>query len=290
MRILFTIPHFYDPQGGGRYGSLGADPRPRRGALATAIAGLHATFGMRQGLQLSPIAPGNAAWRAEIEVVVCTTGAKHLLGQLGLPAWMYRHHATSASPMLVGFECHAVLREALGGYDYYCYLEDDLLLTDVLFFQKLQWFTRLAGEDAVLQPNRFEVALGQPFDKLYIDGDLKHPELSARLQDLGDRPLLRAEALGASLVFRRLGNTHSGCFFLNAAQMQAWARRPEFLNRDTSFVGPLESAATLGVTRFFRVYKPARDNLGFLEVRHLDNRYLGVRVRTPGAPPRAARR
>ncbi|MNC93925.1 hypothetical protein D3C83_106610 [compost metagenome] len=66
--------------------------------------------------------------------------------------------------------------------------------------------------------------------------------------------------------------------------MQSWAQRPEFLNRDTSFAGPLESAATLGIMRFFRAYKPARENAGFLEVRHMDNRYLGVRIKAPAKP------
>ena len=30
--------------------------------------------------------------------------------------------------------------------------------------------------------------------------------------------------------------------------------------------------------RTFRIYKPARENAGFLEIRHLDNRYLGGRL------------
>jgi hypothetical protein len=285
MRILFTVPHYYDAGGGGAYGSLKPDPAPRRNALAATVIGLHTTLGRRQGLLVQPIVPSNDACRAEIDVVVCTTGRKHLVDALRLPQTMYRHHSTNASPRLLGFECHAVMREALGRYDYYCYLEDDLLIGDPLFFVKLKWFTDFAGEDAVLQPNRFEVAVGQPLDKLYIDGNLKDPEFSARLQDVADRPALVAEALGQKFRFQRVNNTHSGCFFLSASQMSQWAARPEFLNRDTSFVGPLESAASFAVTRFFRAYKPARENAGFLEIRHLDNRYLGTRIKSPVPRP-----
>jgi hypothetical protein len=281
MRILFTIPHYFDPQGGGAYGSLRPDPRPRRHALATTLLGLHSTFGRQQGLLMHPLAPGNGAYCADVDVVVCTTGTMHLVGELGLPPGLYRHHATTASPRLLGFECHAVLRDAMDQYDYYCFLEDDLLVTDPLFFEKLRWFTRLAGDDAVLQPNRFETAIGQPFHKLYIDGDLKNPEFSARLQDINDRAVVSAKVFGSPVKFVRLYNTHSGCFFLNAAQMKAWAERPEFMNRDTSFVGPLESAASFAITHYFRAYKPARENAGFLEIRHLDNRYLGVRIKAP---------
>ena len=53
-----------------------------------------------------------------------------------------------------------------------------------------------------------------------------------------------------------------------------------FLDGDCSFAGPLESAASLGVMKNFRIYKPAYANAGFLEIRHLHNRYLGVALKT----------
>ena len=54
----------------------------------------------------------------------------------------------------------------------------------------------------------------------------------------------------------------------------------------SAFGGPLESAATLGVIRHFRAYKPARENAGFLEIEHLDPRYLGRRFPVcAGDPP-----
>ena len=92
------------------------------------------------------------------------------------------------------------------------------------------------------------------------------PSIGARIQDVRERPRLEAEFLGDKLVLSRVNNTHGGCFFLNRRQMEHWAGRPYFLDRDTSFAGPLESAATLGITKTFRVYKPARENAAFLEV------------------------
>ena len=281
MRILFTIPHYYNARGGGAYGSLKADPAPRRNSLSGMVFGLHSSFGAEQGLMVRPPVRSNTFQSGTIDIVICTTTGQHLVDQLRLPAGLFRHHATQADPKFLGFECHAVLRAGLGNYDYYCYLEDDLLLTDPLFFQKLDWFNRLAGDEAALQPNRFELALGQRWHKLYIDGNLARPEISTRLQDVTDRTVLVAEALGAEFRFERVNNPHSGCFFLNARQMAHWAAQPGFLRRESAFAGPLESAATLGLMRTFRVYKPARENAGLLEVRHLDNRYLGVRRKAP---------
>jgi hypothetical protein len=56
--------------------------------------------------------------------------------------------------------------------------------------------------------------------------------------------------------------------------MLRWSRSPEFLDRDASFIGPLESGATLGISRCFSVYKPASEYASFLEVRHDGDRYV----------------
>ncbi len=276
MRILFTIPHYFRPTREGFHGSHKADPSRRIEGLTLCLSALHQTFGRRQGLLFPPetcARPANEVIRADIETVVCTTGDHHLLANL--PRGLCRQHATDADPRLLGYECHAVLGGALGRFDYFCYLEDDILLTDPLFFQKLRWFGSVAGDDAVLQPNRFEQALGAALDKVYADGNIVDPTISPRFQDKTDTPRIEAPLMGIDLVFQRVDNPHSGCFFLSAAQMTTWAAAPYFLDRAAGFWGPLESAATLGIMRTFRVYKPARENAGFLEVRHIDNRYLG---------------
>src|SRR5262249_10632455 len=141
------------------------------------------------------------------------------------------------------------------------------------------WFNGVAGDEALLGPNRFEVAPGQVVHKLYIDGNMADPSISPRFQDAADRPMVEAEALGRRFRFQRVNNTHSGAFFLNARQMAHWAAQPHFLDRDAGFADPMASAATLGVMRAFRLYKPARENAGFLELRHLSNRYLGARLK-----------
>jgi hypothetical protein len=63
--------------------------------------------------------------------------------------------------------------------------------------------------------------------------------------------------------------------------MAHWAAQPYFLDRDTSFIGPLESAATLGIMRAFKVYKPAPPNAGFLEIQHFGTAYLSLLRRKP---------
>jgi hypothetical protein len=208
----------------------------------------------------------------ELDVVMCTTGSLHLMDDLPLTGLHVRHHSTNATPMLTGFECQAVLSEALGSYDWYGYLEDDVVVEDPLFLDKLVWFQTQTGSSAVLQPNRFEVsATGRP-NKLYIDGAITHEEVS-RYQELRDQPELTFWGMGKPIRFVRPINPHAGCYFLTSEQMEIWAREPHFLDRDTSFVGPLESVGTLGIMKTFRIYKPAPDNATFLEVRHHDDHW-----------------
>lgn len=285
MRILCAIAHYYKPKAG-FYGSQRADPRPRLDALSACIASLHQQFGARQGLLDPPhrcLAETNGQWRADIEVAVCTTGEDHLVGSL--PRDHFRHHPTTAQPLLLGYECHAVLRDGLDRFDYFAYLEDDILVSDPAFFQKLVWFTEQAGDRALLQPNRYELSAEDKVHKLYIDCNLLKPELSARYQDMSVRPKIQGRVLNRKIVLQRVNNPHAGCFFLNQKQMRKWAAEPYFLDRATDFGGPLESAATLGIMRCFECYKPARENAAFLEVAHLHPRYLGRYLELESEPP-----
>jgi hypothetical protein len=279
MRLLFAIPHYFnpDPAGGRRYGSLGPDPAPRGRALADCLATIRQLFGRPQcviDIARRTTVPANHRTATAADVVVCTTGGHHVLDRLPLGAGYFTHLPTTAEPRLLGFECHAALRDRLAaGYDFYCYLEDDLLIRDPLFFVKLRWFATQFGEESLLVPNRYEVARDRVVHKAYVDGPIR-AEATRAFQDVTELPQLEADALGLKVTFRRATNPHCGGFFLSAAQMATWAAKPHFLDRDTRFVGPLESAATLGAMRTFRVYKPVVECAAFLELEHPGTGFL----------------
>jgi hypothetical protein len=282
MRILAAIPHYYSRSArsspdGRAHASVGPHADSRVAALRACVTSLHQLFGPAQHVinQATRVAlVANARTLGQVEIVVCTSGDDHLLDRLSLPAGSYLHQRTDCPPALLGFECHAVLRDRLGDYDYYAYLEDDLIARDPWLFVKLGWFTAQLGDDVVLQPNRYEVnpLLGL-VQKAYVDGDL-HEDVTTPFQDILISPLATGSALGTTITFQRAKNPHAGCFFLNARQMLVWSRQPYFLDRDTSFIGPLESAATLGVMRTFRIYKTAPESAGFLEIEHFGTGFL----------------
>jgi 2-polyprenyl-3-methyl-5-hydroxy-6-metoxy-1,4-benzoquinol methylase len=219
-----------------------------------------------------------------VDIVVCASGSLHLLDKITLTPDSYRREVTEVEPMYLPFECQRVLSEALGSYDYYCYVEDDIVVNDPLLFAKLSWFTDQVGPTCLLQPNRFEVA-SSPMAaaaKVYIDGPCG--DAASRFQDTSIEPELTLAGFGESIRFVRPGNPNSACYFLDAEQMQMWTARPDFFDRDVSFVGPIESAASLGVMRTFRVYKPSWENAGFFEVEHRDARWWRLGVARDGAP------
>lgn len=278
MRILLTIAHFFNPEGSGKHGSLRKDPQSRKIALTTCITSLRCLYSQSQymiDIGKHEAIKANQSQSHHIDIVVCTTKGLHLLSNLPLPNEYIMHHATDVEPMLLGFECQRVLASALGKYDYYCYLEDDLVLHDPWFFVKLNWFTSQTGNDNLLQPNRYEISPLGKVPKAYIDGDLSF-HVTAKYQDVKEQSLLKGKILEQEISFQRTLNPHSGCYFLNAQQMQKWKNSPGFLEGDTSFIGPLESAATLGIMKNFRVYKTIPEDASFLEIQHFGTTFLSL--------------
>ncbi len=275
MRVLVAIPHFFRARGDAAHYGSESSASARLSSLRSCIQGLHQNLdGHAQGLLHGPSAslhPTNDSLSHTVDVIVCTTGEHHLVEHL--PDGLCEHVPTHAEPRLLGYECHEQLSSRSPQYDWYCYLEDDLLLSDPLFFDKLSWFDSWAPPGTLLQPNRFERYEAPRIRKVFVDGTPARTTLSAPFQDIREQPELKKSWLDSELVFRRPDNPHSGCFFLSRDHLERWRAAPGFLDRSSAFAGPLESAATLGIMRSFKVYKPAPRNASFLEIEHLDPRY-----------------
>lgn len=281
MKILVTIPHFYGPSERAqetekKTGSAGGDMMKRLKVVQSCILSIYRVFGHMEYLfdiVGDCLYPANHRIPAEITVFICTTETDHLVDSLLNTKIPFRHFSSPVGPRHLGFLCHEVMRDQKDKYDYYCYLEDDIIVTDPFFFDKLRWFNTLMGNEYVLQPNRYETTEKGTVRKLYVDGTmpsewtLPHKNLFL-LQDIS------LEHFGFKVRFHASINPHSGCFFLNREQFETWTGHPCFLDGDSSFIGPLESAATLGIVKCFRPYKAAPECAHFFEVLHGDSRYI----------------
>ena len=273
MRILLTIVHHWNPEGGGRHASLRPDPKPRLYGLQDQLLSL-VRMGTGQGaLSIAAMRVENAshALRHQFTIRVVTDGTHHLVDQLDERYRPLVEHVPTQpkTPKHLGFEAQNVLAESLHeGYDLYGYLEDDLILHDPLFFHKIFWFQQLFGEETVLLPHRMEL-FWQPdhqVEKLYIDGPVPQADLEAMLRHPVEPVAIPLP--GGNIVFGAPANPHAGCFFLAHRQLEHWSEQPWFLDGDCSYVSPLESAATLGLCKTFRLYKPDLAYAAFLELQH----------------------
>jgi len=277
MKILVTIPHFFRQQIDAKHGSQ-KNPTARLQALTNCILSLHQLFGKQQSMiQIGERIAINANNSQDnvLDIIICTTGDYHLINQIKLPTNFYQHYPTKAEPMLLGFECHQILAENLNKYDYYCYLEDDLIMRDSNFFTKLNWFNQLTNYRKLLQPNRYELTLSLLTTKCYIDGDLL-PRVTAPFQDVHEEAELTLTMMNNSLIFKRALNPHSGCFFLTNEQLKYCTEKDYFLSKETNFVGALESAATLGIMKTFQIYKTVPEFANFLEIQHYGSAFASL--------------
>lgn len=279
MHLLICVAHYYNGEGGGAHGSLSPDPAPRIAALRQLILQLHRLFGEPAGVlnHLKRCIEQASDGGGSIQIKICTTANDHLLHHLhDLSDHFEQVICEPSHPKLLGFECHRILREnAAGAHDYYGYMEDDLLITDADFFAKLKYFNATFGNSYLLQPNRIETSEDlKRLRRFYIDGDYHPPASEQWRQSMQTE--LAMQHLAEVVRFRQPLNLHSGCFFLNAQQAHQYFESDASRSLDTSYHGPLESAASLGVMKTFQIMKPAIENGRFLTIEHAGRNFMGL--------------
>ena len=272
MRILLAIVHYWNPEGGGAHGSLRPDPRPRIEAFQQQLLALQRLGDRQAQLNMASMSAdcANRQLHHQIDIKVITDGVHHVLDRLDSP---YRGLfqmviAEPSTPKHLGFEAQRFLASRLDhSYDLYGYFEDDLIIHDPWFFRKIDWFRSHVGDDCLLLPHRVEFA-GYPseVDRFFIDGPMEESDLRFVIPD--PAPNLASPSPGGTIYFESPKNPHSGCFVLSKSQLQDWVAKEHWLDKDESFVSPLESAATLGIAKTFRLYKPVTAMGSWLELQH----------------------
>lgn len=269
------IPHYYRGMGSQtRYASHAANKREQRiEALDRLIFNIHALFGGRHLAVLDHADKAAQLGRVqsissiEYDIVVCTTGHHHLVHDISCPSVYFQHHPVKSEPIWLGLATQQAMAEQCGRYDYYCYLEDDIILHDPYFFLKLQAFNSKSTPRQLLLPQRYELPWisgrlrKHYYTKLYSD------YAQWRQSERPDRFCL--DFLGCSIELEQPGLIHAGCYFLTAEQFEFLVRKPEYGSSDGIPIDrALDLAATRAIASHFMVYKPSCNNLDFFEVEH----------------------
>jgi hypothetical protein len=215
---------------------------------------------------------------AHVDLVLNTLPDRHVASDLPphLHTRLEIREQAGVEPLFVGFEAQNEFARRLDDADWFLYLEDDLLLRDSLFIEKLAFFNAAAPRNALLVPHRYELWRGS---KVYIDLCSKQAPGENRTTNA----LTRIEI--GDWKFAEFENPHSGVYCLSRPQLSEWLESGRHWYGLASYAGPRESAATGSLEEVFRLYKPHPDNMNFLEVRHLGTKYaeLYARVAQPEA-------
>jgi len=246
---------------------------------ATLCAGAAHTHVRRSSRSTAALFRRQSVWRHtrqeklegvdQIDLRIVTVKDRHLLTHARIPAESFTHVQVDIDPLTLGFHAHTILQENAGKYDYYVYLEDDILIEDPDLFLKIGYLNRAATQagitNALFQPQRYESALGlgarekQLYNAIVMD---YQTELRA------SERVLAAEYLGRRVHFEVTTLPHAGCFFLNEQQLNTLVGKENFGHLDRMWVTPLDTAATYAIGMNFKVYKPVLSDYLFLAVRH----------------------
>ena len=278
MRVFVAIAHYFNNEeerqairdldmGSGRW------PLPRIAALNAEIVALHRYFGPN-AFSINPNEAAQFASRSSdvLDIVIVTVRGKNVLEWIGVEPPAISVEYFDGDPLMLGFEAQRLMRERAGAYNVYGYMEDDLVITDPAFFDKISWFAHKFGETALLMPRRYEQSSTGTLAKVAFS-----PELSKSNREFLYRnnpsPVLSAEWNGREQNFRIPMNPHAGCYFLTQAQLEKWMHADSFYDRDASWIDPLVSAATYAPGKLFNIYMPAEPDPWFLDIEHFGVRY-----------------
>ena len=257
--------------------ALGREPEggagaPRLLVVITHVAGKasHHTFSKHE--KLGAVLDGVRQSFAHLphEIVINTLPGRHVVGELpaDLTAGVTIHAEDDPDPMLIEFRVQDLFAARREQFDYFLFLEDDVVIQDTLYLDKYALFNRFTRDPKfLLMPNRYEF---NGSAKVYIDQN-RYSKLAHLDMD--------------GVQLSECANIHSASYLLSRAQLDLWLATGRKLYRQVSYIGPLESAASGCLMEAFHIYKPAPPNLRFLEVRHYDNCYAEVATQRAAQAP-----
>ncbi len=285
-RLRVAIPHFFCEGASDRSGGYGSGRKgnrlPRSLALARCLGSVlslsRASTDWILNIaehQLEPTPPSClgelSAVHVDLHLFVC---GEHWLQEV---VELYRsrihlHQVDLADPRHLPLEAVRQLMDLEDPADLSLYLEDDLVIQDHLYVDKMEWFHQRTQHRFVLMPHRREPTVANAPKHLYVDGPIKSAD-QAEAVWASDEAVVATGRFrsGPEIGFVKASNPHSGSFCVSAPQL-AQLRQASW--PPPTFVGPLETAATGAVLEHFPILKPSWSCRSFLALEHANPSFL----------------
>jgi len=208
-----------------------------------------------------------AAYQSQIVILTKVGYTLHTMLPSYLQDDLMVHYSEKADPMMVEFDAFDVFKAESNQYDHFIFLEDDIVVNDGWFLEKIKTFNQnVSNGDYLLLPHRFEYANGI---KYYLDQTTTY--------DRPDAHYHYAEHLAVDLNYVKYcvyENPHAAFYCLNNKQLQRWVSSGYKWKDKIVAFGPLESAATFSLFENFKFLKPHPSFIGFFEIQHCSNKYI----------------
>lgn len=286
LRLRVAIPHFFREGASEASGGYGSGRRGNRLPRSLALARcLGSVLGLNRAqhdwilniaerqLELTP-APalaGLAAVQVELHLFVSGQHWLQEVVELFAPR-LVLHQLELADPMQLPLAAVRQLLDLAPPADLSLYLEDDLVVQDPRYADKLAWFHQRTEHRFVLMPHRLEPTVANAPQRLFVDGPIKPAGQQEPVWADQELPVAQGRFWdGQELSFVRAANPHSGSFCLSTPQLEQLRQAPW---PPQPFVGPLETAATGTVLGHFPVLKPSWACRDFLTLEHGNPSFL----------------
>jgi hypothetical protein len=176
-------------------------------------------------------------------------------------------YSDQQDPMFVEYDSFEVFSGFIDSFDYFMFLEDDVLLNDSWFLEKIKKFNYYSShKNFVLLPHRFEYCNGVKyfFDQMIAD---KPGKTAYNYSEI-----LKVYTDDAAFVVYE--NPHAAFYCLSKEQLLLWKNSGYKWKNKVVAYGVLESAATYSLYENFEFLKPHPDNINYFEVQHYGNKYM----------------
>ncbi|KZR66176.1 MULTISPECIES: hypothetical protein [Prochlorococcus] len=286
FRLRVVIPHFFrdgasDSSGGygsGRHGNR----LPRSLALARCLGNVLSLNRAPQDwilniaerkMEMTPVSNlrGLPGVVIDLHLFVCGDDWLQDVVELFAPR-LQLHRMELSDPRQLPLEAVRQLLDMSDPGYLSLYLEDDLVIQDQNYVDKLEWFYQRTENRFVLMPHRREPTVANAPQQLYVDGPIKD---ESQIEPLwaSDEAVVGSGHFwdGQEVEFVKPFNPHSGSFCISADQASILRSAPW---PPPTFVGPLETAATGTVLMKFPVLKPAWRHRNFLTLEHGNPSFL----------------
>ena len=288
--VRVAIPHFYRPDENDQsgYGSSRPDAAIFRAVALARCLGSVLSLARQQKEQMLVIEDASIAHTSQsqylarqlpgvvIDCHVFVTSTNYLQPELKVfENQITVHHLQLDNPRRLPHAARDFLLKdaAIGSADLSLYLEDDLVIQDRFYIDKLLWFCERTNHQIVLMPHRYELSADPVMPRFFVDGPMDpspfpnhhQPETAAAKGRFWD---------GQEIIFDIASNPHSGSFALSKEQRQRVIHDGVI---DQGFVGDLETVATFTALQHYPVMKPGWQHRDFLSIEHAHPSYLWIR-------------